>query len=121
MDEASDGQQLLDKLGGRNGVGPLDVVLYLRQSDQEKGGGTLNGCAGHAPAKAAVVVAASGSPWTLGHELGHVLLGPGFLPVHATDSTNLMFSPTASITASPPSLTPDQATTMRASKFCLAV
>jgi hypothetical protein len=119
--EASDEQQLLDKLGGRNGVGPNDVVVYYANQIKEKGGGTLNGCAGHRPAKAAVVVAAGGSPWTLGHELGHVLLGPGFTPVHATDSTNLMFSPTASITANPPSLTAQQASTMRASKFCLTV
>jgi hypothetical protein len=119
--QASDEQQLLNKLGGRNGVGPNEVVVYFANRIVENDGKKLNGCAGHLPGKPTVVVASGGSPWTLGHELCHVLLGPNFDPVHSTDSTNLMFTPTASITANPPSLTPAQVTAVRASKFCLPI
>jgi hypothetical protein len=120
-DHASDEQMLLDTLGGRQGVGWNEVVVYYADRIQQKDGTTLNGCAGHLPNKAAVVVASGASPWTLGHELGHVLLGPSFVPVHAADATNLMFSPTASISANPPSLTDGQVNTMRASRFCLQI
>jgi hypothetical protein len=57
----------------------------------------------------------------MGHEVCHVLLGPTFLPVHSTDSTNLMFTPTVSITANPPGFTPEQAKAVRASPFCVAI
>jgi hypothetical protein len=119
--QASDEQKLLDALGGRQGVGPTDVVVYYADHIRQKDGSALNGCAGHLPNKAAVVVSSIGSRWTLGHELGHVLLGPSFSPVHAADATNLMFSPTNNITADPPSLTFDQLKTMLASKFCIAI
>ena len=120
-DQASDEMKLLTILGGRAGVGPTDVVVLYANKIKQNDGSTLNGCAGHEPGKPTVVVAASGSRWTLGHELGHVLLGPSFVPVHATDPTNVMFSPTASITANPPGFTADQAKIIRASKFCVAM
>jgi hypothetical protein len=118
--DASDQQQLLDKLGGRRGVGPNDVVVYYANQIKEKNGGALNGCAGHRPNLAAVVVSASGSPWTLGHELGHVLLGPNFTPVHSTDPVNIMFAPTTGITGIP-AFTPAQVSQLRASRFCLPI
>jgi hypothetical protein len=116
--QASDEQKVLNSMGGRQGAGPRDVVVYYVNQIVQKDGSKLNGCAGHLPGAPTVVVSATGSPWTLGHELGHVLLGPRFVPVHATDSTNLMFSPTNSITASPPSLTPAQVAAIRLSTFC---
>lgn len=120
-DQASDEQTLLSKFsGGRQGVGPNDVVVFYANKIEEKGGKKLNGCAGHKPGEPTVVVAAGGTRWTLGHELGHVLLGPSFDPVHdPADKTNLMFAPTASITADPPGFTAAQTTAIRASKFCL--
>jgi hypothetical protein len=117
--QASDEQKLLNALGGRDGVGPTDVLVYYVNTIREKDGGTLNGCAGHEPGKATVVVAASGSRWTLGHELGHVLLTSSFVPVHSTDPTNLMHAPTTGITANPPSFGPEQIAKIRESPFCL--
>lgn len=120
--QASDEQKLLDALGGRNGVGPNDVVVYYVNEIKDKTDGPLRGCAGHAPARAAVVVSTIGSQWTLAHELGHVLLGPGFSPTHVDDdTTNIMHSPTTSITADPPVLTAKQLETMRASRFVTSI
>ncbi|MBR1223060.1 hypothetical protein JQ557_34030 [Bradyrhizobium sp. U87765 SZCCT0131] len=120
-DDASDQQKLLDLLGGRQGVGPTDVVVYYVNQLKEKAGNKLNGCAGHRPGRAAVAVAAGGSPWTLAHELGHVLLGPSFRPVHHPDKINIMFAPTTGITAPIPAFTPEQVTRLRASPFCVAI
>ncbi len=119
--DASDQQKLLEKLGGRQGVGPNDVVVYYANQIKEKSGNQLNGCAGHRPNMAAVVVAAGGSPWTLAHELGHVLLGPDFRPVHSADTINVMFAPTTGITAPIPAFTPEQVNRLRASPFCLPI
>jgi len=119
--QASDELKLLNTLGGRQGVGLNDILVFYANRIKQNDGSTLNGCAGHDPGKPTVVVAATGSPWTLGHEVGHVLLGPSFSPVHATDPKNLMFSPTAGITANPPGFTPEQAKAIRASKFCVAI
>jgi peptidoglycan hydrolase-like protein with peptidoglycan-binding domain len=118
-DQVSDEQRLLHSLGGDQGVGPNDIRVFYANQIRQTDGSTLNGCAGHAPGRAAVVVASTGSPWTLGHEVGHVLLGSTFSPVHSTDPTNLMFSPTASITANPPHLTAEQLAVIRASQFCV--
>jgi Putative peptidoglycan binding domain len=119
--QASDELKLLNSLGGRQGVGDNDILVFYANQIKQNDGSTLNGCAGHEPGKPTVVVAATGSPWTLGHEVGHVLLGPDFRPVHTTDPKNLMFSPTAGITANPPGFTAEQAKTIRASKFCVAI
>jgi peptidoglycan hydrolase-like protein with peptidoglycan-binding domain len=119
--QASDELKLLNTLGGRQGVGLNDILVFYANRIKQNDGSTLNGCAGHEPGKPTVMVAASGSRWTLGHEVGHVLLGSTFVPVHSTDPTNLMFSPTASITADPPGFTPEQATAIRASKFCVPI
>ena len=120
-DDASDQQKLLEQLGGRQGVGPNDVVVYYVNQISQKSGGPLNGCAGHRRGMAAVAVAASGSPWTLAHELGHVLLGPSFSPVHHPDTINIMFAPTTGITAAVPSFTPEQVARLRASPFCVPI
>jgi hypothetical protein len=119
--QASDEQAVLNSMGGRQGAGPLDIVVYYVNQIVQKDGSKLNGCAGHIPGQPTVVVAAGGSRWTLGHELCHVLLGPDFRPVHSTDPTNLMYTPTSSITANPPGLTPAQITAVRTSKYCTPV
>ena len=118
--QASDELKLLSTLGGRHGVGPNDILVFYVNRIKQNDGSTLNGCAGHEPGQPSVVVPASGSPWTLGHEVEHVLLGPNFSPGHATDPTNLMFSPTAGIAANPPGFTPEQTTAIRATTFCAA-
>jgi len=120
-DAVSDEQELLHSLGGNAGVGPFDIRVYYVNRLVQTDGSTLNGCAGHAPTRAAVAVAATGSQWTMAHELGHVLLGSGYRPVHEGSTTNLMHSPTTSITADPPTLTAAQLTAIRASAYCRRV
>ena len=119
--QASDELKLLNTAAGRQGIGLNDILVFYANRIKQNDGSTLNGCAGHEPGKPTVVVAATGSRWTLGHEVGHVLLGPSFSPVHTTDPKNVMFSPTADITANPPGFTPEQAKAIRASKFCVAI
>lgn len=62
------------------------------------------GCAAHPPGRRGFWVGDAASPWTFGHELGHVV---GRNP-HVSDSDNLMSTPTASITNAPPDLNADQ-------------
>src|ERR1700733_526167 len=113
-------QEIVQNLGGFQGVGPTDVLVYYVNNIRQPDGSALAGCAGHAPGRAALIVSAIGSPWTLAHELGHVLLGSKFIPVHSTDSTNVMFSPSASITANPPNFTAAQLTAIKASALCVS-
>ena len=106
-------------LGGRSGVGVNDVVVYYVNEIKDKTDGPLRGCAGHAPARAAVVVSTIGATWTLAHELGHVLLGASFSPTHVDDdTTNVMHAPTTTITADPPSFSAKQIEKIRSSRFC---
>lgn len=121
-DQASDEQRILSQIGGgRAGVGATDILVFYADHIRQSNGSTLAGCAGHRPGAPTVVVSAVGSRWTLGHEVCHVLLGPTFRPVHTTDPVNLMFSPTAGITADPPGLTPEQVTRVHASRYCVAI
>ena len=118
-DAVSDEQNVLYGMGDVQTVTPTDVLVYYVNGIREPDGNTLAGCAGHAPGRPCVAVSAVGSQWTLAHELAHVLLGSSFTPVHATQSTNLMYSPTAGITANPPGLTDAQLTAIRASRYCV--
>ena len=53
----------------RNNVGANDIVVYfVRETNQ-----AFNGCATHPDGRPGAVVARIGSPWTLAHEVGHVL------------------------------------------------
>jgi hypothetical protein len=120
--QASDEQQMLNKLGGRRGAGPKDIVVYFANQIVEKSGKKLGGCAGHEIGKAAVVVASSAVQWALAHEVGHVLLGPNFDPTHTSDKANLMYQGwLGDVTADPPSFTPEQLKAIRASPFCISV
>jgi hypothetical protein len=119
--QASDEQKVLNSMGGRQSVGPQDILVYYVNEIRQKKGSKLNGCAGYVPGQPTVVVSTIASGWTLGHELCHVLLGPDFAPVHSTDPTNLMFSPTNNITASPPGLTPEQVMAIRNSQYCTPI
>jgi len=79
------------------------------------------GCGGHAPNKPACIVASTGSKWTTAHEVGHVLLGSAFRPVHAGSSSNLMYGSTPGITASLPSLTDAQVAQVKRSICCVSL
>lgn len=101
---------------GLQGVAAKDLVVYFAKKVVKANGKELNGCASSSADRPAVVVSASSSPWTMGHEIGHVLLG-GFRPTHSTDTSNLMFSPSSNITSNPPGFSPEQLTAIRGSQF----
>lgn len=106
-----------DELHARGTPAPSrDVLVYFIQSFNPQ----LNGCGGHAPNRPACTVAATGTQWTVAHELCHVLLGSGFAPVHVNDTRNLMNTTTATIT-SIPSLTEKQLRRMRTNTCCQSI
>jgi hypothetical protein len=80
--------------------------------------GPLNGCAGHANWRAGVMMGSACTPWTLAHEVGHVLLGASYSPVHTNSPNNIMFASSAVFTqASNPSLDSGQVTQMLRSQY----
>lgn len=117
-DQVSDEQALLqDK--GREGVGPNEIVVYFATTLKEKDGTTLQGCAGHRPGRPACMVAATAfDKTTMAHEVGHVLLGSSFTPVHETDTKNLMTGAPL-CTGNPASLNDEQLKRIRNSPFCI--
>ena len=76
------------------------------------------GCGGHMPGRPACIVAANGTRWTTAHEVGHVLLGSSFRPVHEASTHNLMYRSTAGITWAMPILTPAQVAQIKRSRCC---
>lgn len=120
-DQVSDDQRLLQGLGGMQSVRANDIRVYFATVIREQNGGTLQGCAGHPPDRAAVMIAAPAvDRTTVAHEVGHVLLGSAFLPVHTADSNNLMCE-AAICTGHPPLLTPAQVIAIRNSRYCTAL
>lgn len=77
-----------------------------------------NGCAAHARHLPAVFVARDATPYTLAHELGHVLLGATAENQHMTNDTNIM-SPTFLLGTESPSFTPQQVAQMRRSAYAI--
>lgn len=104
---------------GLQGVGANEIVIYFVPKVTDETGGEINGCAAINTGRPAVVVSSSASPWTLGHELAHVLLG-NFSPTHSTDKANLLYAPTRGITANPPGIDPTRLTTIRSSPYVTA-
>lgn len=104
------------------GTGSQDVLVFFVKGIKTLSGATLNGCAGHAPARPAAVLGENCTPWTLAHEVGHVLLGPTFSPVHTSDRGNIMFrqSSTFSLTSTP-SFTAAQAVQNKTGRYVVAV
>lgn len=90
-DQVSDEQKLLQNSGSNQIVGINDVTVYFATELRETSGNTLQGCAGHAPTRPAVMIAASAiDKTTMAHEVCHVLLGSSFAPVHVDEDANLM-------------------------------
>lgn len=119
-DQVSDEQRLLQSLGGRQGVGPTDILVYFANQIKQLDGSGLDGCAGHEPGKPAVMVAATATKYAMCHEVCHVLLGSSFTPVHVDDKTNLMFGGyLGNLTKKPPVLTPAQLKQVRKSPYCV--
>lgn len=103
-----------NELHARGAPAPTtDVLVYFVRSFKEQ----LNGCGGHARNRPACTIAETGTRWTVAHELGHVLLGAHFAPVHVRDTRNLMNTTTSTIT-SMPTFTVKQLAQMRKSPVC---
>lgn len=94
-------------------AGTFDILCYWVNRVQS-GGSRLAGCASHPGGRPACVVSALGSPWTLAHEVGHVL---GLR--HTTGATMLMSTPTASISANPPRISAVDLVTVKRSPCCM--
>lgn len=97
------------------------IVIFIVGGIKTSATSTLAGCAGHAPSKPAVVVSATGTMYTLAHELGHVLLTSSYSPVHETSTSNIMVSGTHRIPAgSSPTFNASQVTQIKKSKHLQA-
>jgi hypothetical protein len=59
--------------GNRNSVGANEIAVYFVRSVLQNNTTALNGCASSPANQPSVVVAQAASPWTLAHEVGHVL------------------------------------------------
>jgi len=120
-DQVSDEQRLLQDSGDKQGVGPNDITVYFATTLRETNGGTLQGCAGSVPTRPAVMIAADATDkTTMAHEVGHILLGSSFSPVHDNDSKNLMCA-AAICTGNPAYLNDAQLKAIRASRFLIKI
>lgn len=95
----------------RNNVGTSEVVVYFVRSTIPP----TNGCASHPNERPGVVITRVASPWTLGHEIGHVLdLN------HVSDPDQLMYGGgTQNITNLPPDLISSEIETMKDSPYTI--
>lgn len=91
----------------RNSAGPRDLCIYFVRSTLPP----LNGCAAHPAGRPGAIVCSVASPWTLGHEVGHVL---GLGHVGPTDRL-MVGSGTWGITNPPPDLVQSEVSAMRGS------
>lgn len=93
----------------RNNAEANEIVAYLVRSTKP----ALNGCAAYPHGQPGVVIAGIASPWTLAHEIGHVL---GL--AHVNDPDRLMTgSGTNGITNLPPDISAEEAEVMLRSAF----
>lgn len=106
-------QDAMFGIGAFQGVPATHILCFWVNEVQTDTGTNLAGCASHPTDRGACVVAAIGSPWTLAHEVGHVL---GLR--HVSGSTNLMSSPTANISSNPPQLSASEIETVKRSRYC---
>lgn len=84
------------------------VVYFVRSTVPP-----FNGCATHPAGRPGAVVASIASPWTLAHEVGHVL---GLR--HVNDNNRLMTGGgTSNITNLPPDLVAPEVSTMQSSSL----
>jgi len=91
-----------------------DILVYFVVTFMET---NLLGCGGHAKDRPACTLAKRCNEFDPAHEVGHVLLGPNFTPVHSEDKGNLMFAFSSKRTVVPV-LTDGQLAQMRASPIC---
>ncbi|MEO8027814.1 MAG: peptidoglycan-binding protein [Bryobacteraceae bacterium] len=94
-----------------------DVRVFHVNSFADK---NVLGCGGHDKVRPTCTVTANALAWDTAHEIGHVLLGSKFSPVHIEDRRNLMHPISRSL-ASVPILTVAQVIQMRKNKCCRAI
>ena len=104
----------LMQLGGP--VPSSDIAVFFVDRFSE----SINGCGGHMTNRPGCIVAKAGTKFCTAHEVCHVLLGSSFVPVHITDTRNLMH-PVDIIRSATPGLTPVQVTQIKASPQCLRI
>lgn len=106
-----------DDLYARAGIraSASGVRIFFVGGLVELDGGSLKGCAGHAPGKPSCVIDSNiATIFTLSHELGHVLLTSSYSPVHHTSTSNIMYRVTDGHSLSnPPSFDAAQITQIR--------
>jgi hypothetical protein len=106
-----------DRLFGyRNGAGTDDICVYFVRTMLPP---VYSGCGtrarklpGFPNGRPSVIIGATATRWTLGHECGHVLGLP-----HVPPQDRLMNERTSRIDALPPVLTAAEGTTMKTSRF----
>jgi hypothetical protein len=112
----------------RNNAGANDIVIYFcRSVGNAANANAFNGCANHPTGQPGAAVASYASPWTLAHEVGHVLgldhvddPAPPDPAAPAAQLDSLMTGRgTAMITNPPPDLSASEVTTMLASPFTI--
>lgn len=114
--ESAEQKELFDIVG----ASPFAGVTAIFIGGIQTATGPLNGCAGHATYRAGVLIGSACTPWTLSHEVGHVLLGPKFSPVHTNDPKNIMYERSSTFTqASSPSFNAAQIEQIRRSPYVM--
>lgn len=97
----------------RDKVPANEICIYFIRCTHD----SFAGCSSLASAAGpAAVVTKDATPWTLGHECGHLL---GLVDV--SPSIQVMYTPTAAIASNPPVLEPDEVETIKNSPFVAAI
>lgn len=100
-------------------VGPNEVVAYFVDTVIATGG-ALNGCCAHPAGRPGVAISSTPSPWTLAHEIGHVMGLPHADALGACLFDRLMTAcSTNNITNPPPDLVPAEVAVMQASALAI--
>jgi hypothetical protein len=102
--------------------GSSGITVFIVGGLAKADGSALAGCAGHAVGKPSAVISATGTVYTMAHEVGHVLLGSTFSPVHTETITNIMVNGTFRIGPGVlPTFTAEQRTRILASTLLESV
>ena len=106
------------ELLGSDGPTPGDgvAVFYVDRFSE-----AINGCGGHLVHRPGCIVARAGTAYCTAHEVGHVLLGSTFAPVHIDDSSNNLMNSVDILRPRPPVLTDLQLQRIKASPLCAAI
>jgi hypothetical protein len=105
----------------RNNVGPNEIAVYFVRTTQGTSSNASNGCSASTANQPSVVVTQTASPWTLAHEVGHVLglghLTPETCPPAAPPPTRLMTRCGTALITGTPTVSQGEINTMNASNL----